>query len=98
MTWKKSYQKFSEYSGVDCVNNTELVASVMSNAIKASCWFWRNNGGVHKKHNAKGDINILIDNEKNNVELVTLAVNGGQNGLSERQSYFNAIKKTWGLK
>ncbi|MCK8358503.1 hypothetical protein LXA11_08095 [Erwinia amylovora] len=98
LTWKKSYQKFSEYSGVDCVNNTELVASVMSNAIKASCWFWRNNGGVHKKHNAKGDINILIDNEKNNVELVTLAVNGGQNGLSERQSYFNAIKKTWGLK
>lgn len=44
------------------------------------------------------DLNILIDNEKNNVELVTLAVNGGQNGLSERQSYFNAIKKTWGLK
>lgn len=45
----------------------------MVNSIKASCWFWQDNGGVHKKHNAKGDINILIDN----VELVTLAVNGG---------------------
>lgn len=55
------------------------------------------NGGVHKKYNAKGDINILIDNEKNNVELVTLAVNGGQNGLPERQTYFESIKKEWGL-
>ncbi|MCG3102012.1 hypothetical protein MAQ58_21540, partial [Enterobacter sp. DRP3] len=97
LTWKKNYQHFSEYSGVDCVNNSDLIASVMINSIKASCWFWRNNGGVHKKYNAKGDINILIDNEKNNVELVTLAVNGGRNGLSERQAYFDSIKKEWGL-
>ncbi len=49
----------------------------MSNAIEASCWFWRNNGGIHRKYDAKGDINVLIDKEKNNVELITLAVNGG---------------------
>ncbi|RRW70236.1 hypothetical protein EGJ48_14985 [Pantoea dispersa] len=98
LTWKKNYQHFSTYSGVDCVNNSELVASVMINAIKASCWFWRNNGGIHKKYDAKGDINILIDNEKNNVELITLAVNGGLNGLSERQGYYNSIKKEWDLK
>lgn len=98
LTWKKNYQHFSQYAGIDCVSNSDLVASVMVNAIKASCWFWRNNGGIHKKHNAKGDINILIDNEKDNVELVTLAVNGGQNGLDERKSYFELIKKEWGLK
>lgn len=70
----------------------------MSNSIKASCWFWLNNGGIYNKYDAKGDINILlIDNEKNNVELVTLAVNGVGHGLSERQSYFNVIKKEWGL-
>ncbi|GAB83031.1 hypothetical protein [Shimwellia blattae] len=69
----------------------------MSYAIKASCWFWRNNGGINKKYGAKGDINILIDNEKNNIELITLAVNGGRNGLAERQQYFDAIKKEWGL-
>ncbi|WP_338463800.1 glycoside hydrolase family 19 protein [Franconibacter daqui] len=97
LTWKNNYRRFSSYSGVDCIANSELVASVMSNAIKASCWFWRNNGGVHKKYDAKGDINILIDNERNNVELITLAVNGGQNGLAERQRYFDAIKKEWGL-
>lgn len=97
LTWKKNYQHFSEYSGVDCVNNSELIASVMGNAIKASCWFWRNNGGVHKMYDSKGDINILIDHKKNDVELITLAVNGGQNGLSERQKYFDSIKKEWGL-
>ncbi|EPM0026697.1 glycoside hydrolase family 19 protein, partial [Citrobacter farmeri] len=97
LTWKKNYQRFSNHSGVDCVNNSDLVATIMNNAIKASCWFWRNNGGIHKKYDAKGDINILIDNENNNVELVTLAVNGGQRGLSERKVYFNAIKKEWGL-
>ncbi|MDX6019620.1 glycoside hydrolase family 19 protein [Scandinavium sp. V105_16] len=98
LTWKNNYRRFSSYSGVDCVANPELVASVMSNAIKASCWFWRNNGGVHKKYDARGDVNILIDSEKNNVELITLAVNGGKNGLTERQGYFDAIKKEWGLK
>jgi len=64
LTWKNNYRRFSSYSGVDCVANSELVASVMSNAIKASCWFWRNNGGVHKKYDARGDVNILIDSEK----------------------------------
>ncbi|KAA6078180.1 hypothetical protein F3I27_03690 [Pantoea sp. Bo_2] len=98
LTWKNNYQRFSDYSGIDCVANSDLAASVMSNAIKASCWFWRNNGGIKKKYDAKGDINILIDNERDNVELITLAVNGGQNGLAERQSYFDAIKKEWGLK
>ena len=33
-----------------------------------------------------------------NAELITLAVNGGQNGLVERKSYFESIKKGWGLK
>lgn len=69
----------------------------MYNAIDVSCWYWRNNGGVHTKHNAKGDINILIDNENNNVELVTLAVNGGSNGLAERKGIFEAIKREWKL-
>lgn len=56
----------------------------MLNSIKTLCWFWRNNGGVYKKFNARGDINILVDNEKNNVRLISLAVNGGENGLAER--------------
>lgn len=97
LTWKKNYKRFSLYSGVDCVENPDLIASNMLNSIEASCWFWRHNGGVYKKFNAHGDINILVDNEKNNVRLISLAVNGGENGLAERENYFSRIKSIWGL-
>lgn len=98
LTWKKNYRLFSEYSGVNVVDNPDLVANNMEETIKASAWFWRYSGGIFKKYDANGDINVLIDNEENNVALVTLAVNGGSNGLAERQSYFDAIKKYWKLK
>jgi predicted chitinase len=39
----------------------------------------------------------LMPMVKNNVKLITKAVNGGGNGLAERQQYFNEIKKIWGL-
>lgn len=97
LTWKKNYRLFSLYSGENVVIDPDLVADNMENTIKASAWFWRNNGGIFKKFNANGDINILIDNDKNNVELITKAVNGGRNGLPERQKYFDAIKKEWNL-
>ncbi|WP_337014800.1 glycoside hydrolase family 19 protein [Leclercia sp. AS011] len=97
LTWKNNYKRFSTFSGVNCLADSDLIASDMSNAIKASCWYWRNNGTIHTKYSAKGDINVLIDNERDNVQLITLAVNGGGNGLSEREGYFSAIKKEWGL-
>lgn len=97
LTWKKNYRLFSEYTGDDFVMYPELVANNMRNTIKASAWFWRKNGGISNKYNAKGDINILVDNDKNNVELITLAVNGGRNGLAERKQIFNKIKKEWKL-
>ncbi|MCA7001163.1 glycoside hydrolase family 19 protein [Dickeya solani] len=97
LTWKKNYRLFSEYSGIDFVSNPESIASDMENAIRASCWFWRHNGGIHIKYAAMGDINVLIDHEKNNVRMITLAVNGGYNGLNERISYFEKIKEKWEL-
>ncbi|OCG46049.1 hypothetical protein A9G35_05960 [Gilliamella sp. Choc5-1] len=69
----------------------------MKYSIDVSCWFWSFNGGIYKKYNANGDINILIDNEKDNVTLVTKAVNGGRSGLEHRISIFNKIKEEWEL-
>ena len=97
LTWKNNYEKYSEYRGIDFVAAPDLIASNMFNSIDVSCWYWRNNGGVHIKHNAKGDINVLIEHEKNNVDLITLAVNGGSNGLAERKEIFATIKKEWNL-
>jgi predicted chitinase len=98
LTWKNNYKKYSDYRGIDFTANPELIASDMYNSIDASCWYWRHNGTIHKKHDAKGDINKLIAAEKNNVTLITLAVNGGDNGLAERKSLFATIKTEWGLK
>ncbi|MEA9390199.1 glycoside hydrolase family 19 protein [Acerihabitans sp. TG2] len=85
LTWKKNYRLFSQYSGARFVTEPDHVAASMENTIKASAWFWRYNGGIFKKFNANGDINVLIDNDKNNVRLITKTVNGGNNGLAERQ-------------
>ena len=97
ITWKKKYREYGEYRGIDFITNPDLIAEDMYNAIDASCWFWRNKGGISKKYNAKGDINILVDNEKNNVDLITLAVNGRDNGISDRIKIFKKIKQEWGL-
>ncbi|MBU9607864.1 glycoside hydrolase family 19 protein [Burkholderia multivorans] len=97
LTWKNNYAAYSDHRKIDFVNNPELIAADMENAIDASCWYWRHKGTLSQKYEAKGDINILIDHEKNNVGLITLAVNGGHNGLAERQELFDRIKKEWGL-
>ncbi|GAA5114436.1 hypothetical protein GCM10023211_24000 [Orbus sasakiae] len=97
LTWKNNYREYSSYKEIDFVSNPELLAQNMKYAIDVSCWFWRYRGGIYKKYNARGDINILIDNEKNNVALVTKAINGGKNGLDHRIEIFEAIKKEWGL-
>lgn len=97
LTWKKNYRIFSSYTGKDFVNSPDDIAKTCENSIRASCWFWRNNGGIHVKYDAKGDINVLIEHEKNNVTLITKAVNGGSNGLEERQMFFDKIKNQWEL-
>ncbi|CAD5110600.1 glycoside hydrolase family 19 protein [Zestomonas carbonaria] len=98
LTWKNNYKRYSEHRGIDFVSSPELIASNMYNSIDASCWYWRHNGAIYKKHNAKGDINKLVDAEKENVGLITLAVNGGNRGLRERELLFSKIKQKWNLK
>ncbi len=97
LTWKNNYASYSSYRGVDFVRAPNLIAENMFNAIDVSCWYWRHNGAVSRRHNARGDINILIDNEPDNVRLVTLAVNGGDNGLHERVKIYEAIREEWEL-
>jgi predicted chitinase len=89
--------EFSAFRGIDFVSTPNLLAENIFDAIDVSCWYWRHNGGVSKKHNAQGDINILVDKESGNIRLVTLAVNGGNNGLHERAKVYEAIRKEWGL-
>ncbi len=98
LTWKNNYKAYARYKGVDFVHHPEKVGNTMEYAIDVSCWYWRHKGAIHKKYNAKGDINTLIDHDKKNVKLITLAVNGGHNGLADRERIFNMILHEWRLK
>lgn len=97
LTWKNNYAAYSSYRGVDFVEDPEALAESMFNAIDVSCWYWRYSGAVSKKHDARGDINILINHESDNVQLITRAVNGGDNGLHERVKIYEAVRKEWRL-
>ena len=97
LTWKNNYTSYSNYRKVDFVVDPEALASNMFNAIDVSCWYWRFSGAVTRKYDARGDINVLVDHEPGNVQLVTRAVNGGDNGLHERMKIYEEIRKEWGL-
>jgi predicted chitinase len=62
LTWKKNYRLFSQYSGGNFVSDPELIAANMENTIKASTWFWRNNGGIFKKFDANGEKQCKTNN------------------------------------
>lgn len=83
--------------GGNFVSAPNMLAENMLAAINVSCWYWRHNGAVSKRHSTQGDINVLVDNDSGNVRLVTLAVNEGDNGLHERVEVYEAIRKEWGL-
>jgi predicted chitinase len=97
LTWKNNYRSYSSFKKFDFVGRPALLAENMYDAIDVSCWYWRHSGAVSQKYNARGDINVLVDNEPSNVKLITLAVNGGSNGLQERADIYEAIRKEWGL-
>ena len=77
-TGKDNYTEFSKYSGIDAVNNPDLLSSDMSAAIKSAIWFWNKNG-LNKFADAK---DILGATKK---------INGGTNGLEDRKKHYNEL-------
>ncbi len=71
-TGKANYAEFSKYSGIDAVNNPDLLSTDISVAIKSAIWFWN-----------KNKLNSYCDN--NDFIGLTKRINGGLNGLKDRQ-------------
>lgn len=76
LTNKVNYIDFAKSSGVDAVKNPGLVAT--DYPLLSAAWFWRSRG-----------LNIIADSQ--GVKEVTKRVNGGYNGLKEREAYFNKM-------
>lgn len=80
LTGKDNYSALSAFlPGVDLVANPDLVATQFP--LVSAGWFW----AIFKKINETADLGAT----PNVVKAVTLKVNGGVNGLAERQAHFN---------
>jgi putative chitinase len=79
LTGRANYTAFKNDSGVDVVANPGQIATNPDLAVWISCWFWQ-------KHNLN---NLAVGDD---VAPITKVVNGGYNGLAERQRYFDRAK------
>jgi predicted chitinase len=79
LTGLSNYKAAGKDIGVDIVNNPDLVATDPSVAIKTAIWFWKKN---------------RLARFGDNVKAATIVINGGENGLPEREAkYAKYIKE-----
>jgi putative chitinase len=77
LTGKDNYTRFAADTGVDAVENPELLAQPEMAALSAG-WFWSTNG-----------LNALADSK--DVVAMTKRINGGTHGLADRQSKYSSV-------
>lgn len=70
ITGKDNYTQLAKDTGLDCLNNPELLLQE-ANAMISALWFWK-----------KAGLNKLADN--NDLKGITRKINGGYNGLEHR--------------
>jgi len=81
LTGRKNYATYGEYACLNLLQsgNESMIAKVPAYAVDASLWFW-------KTHN----LNKRADMD--DLKGITRRVNGGYNGLDDRQMYLNRAK------
>ena len=77
-TGKDNYSKLGKKLGVDLITNPDLLTQDISLMLKAAIFFWNSN-----KLNTFCDANDFIG--------LTKRINGGINGLEERQKYYKLL-------
>jgi len=77
-TGKSNYIALNKMTGIDCVNHPELLEQP-GNAVQSAVMYWAS-------HNA----NRAADAD--DLSLVTRIINGGQNGLKDRQTFLDRLK------
>jgi predicted chitinase len=83
ITGRANYKKYGELLGVDLEGNPDLAAKPEF-AFQTAALYWESH-----------DLNDLADVE--DLITITKRINGGLNGLAERQRYYEVAKKALGL-
>lgn len=79
LTGKDNYKALSKDTGIDYVNNPDLLLTE-SDALNSALWFWNKNG-----------LNKLADSD--DILSITKKINGGTNGLAHRKQLLSKYKK-----
>ena len=84
LTWKTTYYEFAKYIGDPKIleEGAEYVAE--NYAWESAAWFW----SVYKEIDQG-----IVNGEINTVEEVTIIVNGGTAGLTDRENIYEEVKK-----
>jgi len=83
LTGRSNITQFSRIIGLP-VDETVKYLTTKEGALLSACWYWSNNG-----------LNLLADG--NQLVTITRKINGGTNGLADRQARFKKIAEVLGI-
>lgn len=98
VTGRKNYSLLAAALGLDCVEHPELLEEI-ENACRSAGWFWTQGAGLNLSSSAKQhmsdrgysiiglNLNTLADDD--DLNGITLAINGGMNGAADRAAFFD---------
>lgn len=81
LTGRDNYTRCGRDLGLDLVTKPELLLSTALGL--ASLWFWNRGNKTGKSLNQYADIN--------DIETISIIINGGKNGLAERMDYYARV-------
>ncbi len=84
LTGRENYERYGKILHKDLVNHPDSVAVDPDIAVRTACEFW-----LSRFVNSRAD--------KDDLKAVTLLVNGGLNGLTQRNLALGRIKKEMGI-
>lgn len=79
VTGRANYTELSKDTKIDFISNPDILSEEV-NAVISALWFWNK-----KKLNQFADLD--------DIKTITKKINGGYNGLKERQDYLTEYKK-----
>lgn len=82
LTGRYNYTKYGKKIGIDLTKEYEDVAGKLALAVDSAAWYWH-------EGNAHGNLNKFAD--ENQINLVSIAINGGSNGKKERFDQTNHL-------
>jgi putative chitinase len=88
ITGKENYRLCGLALGLDIVSKPELLEDPIY-AFKASAWWWKNHGLNQIADRPESWTYQVKDRIYTKVQYITKIINGGQNGILEREAFYN---------